>query len=317
VKHPIFWVPDLDEAAAWFERVFGRPTLWTAEVMAFVPKKPGKSTDYGIYHFVQGTFIESIDPDRFMIGGTTSFPRHGIPPVAVPSLGFFGWYVDDVTELFATMQERGLHCLNQPGEFTTEIAFGESVGYPLFYALREETGLGYQFVDCPPSPENARKTADVRLEPGWKLTPPADDDELGVEFCSHHTVVTTQPGRMLGLLVDILGGQVIHEGENGLLATSSTFVALGDGVFECAVPSPVGLAVAGRLNPEPYDSYHSMTFLVRDLDRAEKHLHKQGIAIARRSERAIVTDPATSFGVPWGFTTSLTPGDTRGAGRAG
>jgi hypothetical protein len=185
------------------------------------------------------------------------------------------------------------------------------VGYPSFYVMREEAGLAYQFVECLPSEENFARTGDPRLAPGWQLAPPSDNDELGVEICSHHTVVTDRPNRMLGLVVDILGGQILHEGPNDLIGSQSTFVALGDSVIECAVPSASGLRVAGALNPDPYDSYHSMTFLVRDLDRAESHLHRQGIEIALRNDRAIVTDPATSYGVPWGFTTSLTPGDSR------
>jgi hypothetical protein len=204
-----------------------------------------------------------------------------------------------------------MRCQNQVGEITTEMAFGGKVGYPSFYVMREEAGLAYQFVECLPSEENFARTGDPRLAPGWQLAAPSDDDELGVEICSHHTVVTDRPDRMLGLVVDILGGQILHEGPNDLIGSQSTFVALGDSVIECAVPSASGLRVAGMLNPDPYDSYHSMTFLVRDLDRAELHLHRQGIEIALRNDRAIVTDPATSYGVPWGFTTSLTPGDSR------
>lgn len=316
VKHPIFWVPDLEATGRWMERVFGRPTVTTAEVMAEVPKRDGYAVDYGNFHLVQDTFIESIDPDRLVLGGTRNFPRRGIPPVAVPSLGHLGWYVDGAEELFATLHERGLQCQNQVGELTAEMAFGGSVGFPSFYTLREEVGLAYQFVECPPGPDTARRTGDARLEPDWKLMPPADDDELGVQFCAHHTIVTTQPERLRGFLVGILGGEVIHQRENDLLGTDSTYVALGDGIFECAVPASKELLVAGTLNPEPYDSYHSMTFLVRDLKRAEAHLRKHGIGIARRSESAIVTDPATSYGVPWGFTTSLTPGDPRGTANA-
>ena len=36
-----------------------------------------------------------------------------------------------------------------------------------------------------------------------------------------------------------------------------------------------------------------------------------GVRIAARSADTIVTDPATSLGIPWGFTTRLVPGDPR------
>ena len=313
VKHPIFWVRDLDDAAVWFERVFGRPTITTAELLADLPKRDGYAIDYGIFHLVQDTFIESIDPSRLIIGGVNEFPLRGIPPVTLPSLGHFGWYVDGVDHLFAALRERGMRCQNQVGEVTDEMAFGGKVGFPSFYALREEAGLAYQFVDCPPGEENVRKTGDARLAPDWALAAPSEDDGLGIELCSHHTVVTSRPERLLGLWVDVLGGDVVHKGANDLLGTDSTFVALGDGVFESAVPTGDGLRIAGALNPEPFDSYHSMTFLVRDLARAEAHLRAHGIDIARRDEATIVTDPTTSYGVPWGFTSHLVPGDLRTA----
>jgi hypothetical protein len=166
-------------------------------------------------------------------------------------------------------------------------------------------------MECAPTEENARRTGDARLMPGWQLSAPAEDDELGVEICARHTVVTTQPERLLSLWLDVLGGQIVHEGQNELINASSTYVSLGDGVFECAVRRPGRPMISGFTNPEPYDTYHSMTFKVRDLERAERHLTSQGIRIALRDDTSIVTDPSTSFGVPWGFTTLLTPGDQR------
>ena len=61
----------------------------------------------------------------------------------------------------------------------------------------------------------------------------------------------------------------------------------------------------------PNDTYHSLTFQVADLDRAAEHLKSQGVGIRSRTEDTLVTDPETSIGVPWGFTTSLVPGDPR------
>lgn len=311
VKHPIFWVHDLDEAAAWFEHVFGQPTQTTADVMADVPKREGFPVDYGIFHLIQDTFVESIDPARLVLGGKSEFPLRGIPPLAVPSLGHFGWYVDGAEELMAKLWRHGWRCLNQAGEVTEEMSFGGKVGYPSFYVLRDEAGLAYQFMECAPSEVNARRTGDARLAPEWELSRPPGGDELGVLFCSHHTVVSNRPERVLGLWVDILGGQVIHRDRNGLIGSESTYVALGDGVFEVAKPLSGGLNVHGELSPEPHDSYHSMTFLVRDLDRAERHLLARGVRIAQRDADSLVTDPTTSFGVPWAFTTSLVPGDSR------
>ena len=59
------------------------------------------------------------------------------------------------------------------------------------------------------------------------------------------------------------------------------------------------------------DTYPSLTFKVADLDRAAAHLKSQGVGIRSRTADTLVTDPDTSVNVPWGFTTSLVPGDPR------
>jgi hypothetical protein len=63
----------------------------------------------------------------------------------------------------------------------------------------------------------------------------------------------------------------------------------------------------------PRDTYHAITFQVRDLDRVARHLTARGVRLRDRTEHCIVTEPRTSLGVPWGFVTALTPGDRRGA----
>ena len=61
----------------------------------------------------------------------------------------------------------------------------------------------------------------------------------------------------------------------------------------------------------PHDTYHSITWKVVDLDRTAEHLKSQGVGIRSRTADTLVTDPETSIGVPWGFTTRLVPGDPR------
>jgi hypothetical protein len=123
--------------------------------------------------------------------------------------------------------------------------------------------------------------------------------------------LTAQPERALRLVVDVLGGDIAHEGRNELLGTTSTYVFLGDSVLEYAIPDEGTAAHADWAQGDPNDTYHSITWKVADLERVERHLGEQGVRIRSRSDDAIVTDPDTSLGIPWGFTTTLTPGDPR------
>jgi catechol 2,3-dioxygenase-like lactoylglutathione lyase family enzyme len=312
VFHPIHWVSDLQEAGAWLERIFGRPTVSLTELMGDEPHRDGYTIDYAIFCFIQDVFFESMDPARLTLGGRESIPSRRMPPPSVPRLTHFGWYVEGAEELFAALTEAGLHCQSQLGEPITEPSRAGKTDFVSYYAMPEEVGLAYQLHENPAGKPRAYLFGDPRLEPGWTVPPVSAEDPLGVERCSHHTVLTTQPDRALRLVVDLLGGKIIHEGENELLQTRSTFVALGDGVFEYAVPSSNSASMASALADAPDDLYYSLAWKVQDLERAQAHLLRQGVRTMMSDDQTIITDPATSLGVPWTFTATLTPGDPRG-----
>jgi hypothetical protein len=145
------------------------------------------------------------------------------------------------------------------------------------------------------------------------VPPVSDADPLGIERCSHHTVLTKQPERALRLYVDGLGAEIIHEGRNELLGSTSTYAHIGDATLEYAVPDEGTAAHDDWAQNHPRDTYHSITWKVVDLERVQRHLETQGVAILTRSEDTIVTNPETSLGIPWGFSTKLMHGDPRAA----
>ncbi|MEU4654888.1 hypothetical protein AB0G32_13200 [Streptomyces sp. NPDC023723] len=104
------------------------------------------------------------------------------------------------------------------------------------------------------------------------------------------------------LIADVLGGEVVREGYEELRAVGGPFAILAGTVLHFATPAAGADAEVG---PVPA-TYHAITWKVADLDRVAKHLTFQGVRIARRSDTAVVTDPTTSLGIPWGFTTVST-----------
>jgi hypothetical protein len=46
---------------------------------------------------------------------------------------------------------------------------------------------------------------------------------------------------------------------------------------------------------------------VKDLAQVADHLKASGIQLRARTDLMIVTDPADSLGIPWGFTTATAP----------
>ncbi|MEW2397259.1 hypothetical protein [Streptomyces sp. NPDC046862] len=302
--HPSHHVTDLEESEAWFQRVFGRPSRPMAEMTRNAPASEGYPTDYSTFTPISDVLFDMIDPKRYVLNGVQRYAT-----VDKPHLKGFGWYVEGIADAYRALRRADIAMvgqLDEPAE-GDDPPTAPGSPMPIFFTVPESAGLRYEFLPQIPFP------LDHRLAPGWEVPPVSDDDPLGIERCSHHTVLTDRPERGLRVLVEALGGTVIHEGRDEVLGASATYVRLADAVFEYAVPDAGTPAHADWTAGTPNDTYHSITWKVADLDRVAGHLEAQGVKVRTRTDEVLVTDPETSLGVPWGFTTALTPGDTRGA----
>lgn len=289
--HPVVHVPSLDEVEDFYARVFGRPSTNFSVVMPN-PPAPGHSVGYSTFTAISDVLIDNLEPKRYITGGTQRYPD-----VDSPHLQTTGWYVEGVKDLYKELRAHGFRLVNARDEI---LEADEWAGGPSpFYGLEADTGLPYRFFEFFPFP------LDPRVQEGWEIPEVGEDDPLGIERSSHHTILTSQPARALKLTVDVLGGEVVHTGRDELRGVSGPYVRLADAVFHFAAPDAA--------KNEPHDTYHAVTWKVVDLQRAEKHLESEGVRIAHRSDTALVTDPATSLGIPWGFTTNSVPNSTQPA----
>jgi hypothetical protein len=118
----------------------------------------------------------------------------------------------------------------------------------------------------------------------------------------------------LNFLVGMCGATVFAKADNRVLGIRSIFVAIGD-----RFPYTVEVAVPITDGPPRDDLYrngniyHSVTFKVADLDHARAHLRAFGIGLETDHRTMIVTDPADTNGLRFGFTASLVDGDPRAA----
>jgi catechol 2,3-dioxygenase-like lactoylglutathione lyase family enzyme len=302
--HPSHHVTDLRAAEAWFERVFGRTSRPMAEMMRNQPVSEGYPTDYSTFTPINDVLFDMIDPKRYVLNGVQQYAS-----VDKPHLKGFGWYVEGIVDAYRALRREGVSLVGQQGEVadtdTPPTAPGSPM--PIFFTVPQDSGLRYEFLPQIPFP------LDHRLAEGWTLPPVDEKDPLGLIQASHHTVLTQDPAKGLRVVRDALGGTVIHEGRNEVLGAGSVYVQLADAVFEYAVPDPGTAAHDDWSAAAPDDTYHTITWQVADLDRAAAHLQEQGVAFRSRTAEAVVTDPETSLGIPWVFTTSLVPGDPRGA----
>jgi hypothetical protein len=301
--HPTQFVVSLEETDAWFERVFGRKSVPLSAGMPQGSSNNGYPRDYCIFTFIQDVVFDSIDPKLLVIEGKQRYKT-----VDHPHLHTMGWWAEGMPELFREMKRHGIRILSQRDELMEGDEPPTSAGsgsVMLFFAHPEDAGLHYEFLTLFPY------VLDDRTQPGWSLPPVAADDPLGIVQCSHHTILTDRPERALRLMVDVLHGEVIHQGRDELRGTTCTYVRVADTTLEYAVPDPGTAAYADWQTRAPLDTYHSITWQVADLEKAERHLVSEGVGIALRSDDTIVADAATSAQLPFGFTRRLIPGDPR------
>ncbi len=301
--HPTQYTPSLAESEQFFQRFFGRPSAAAETVLKkIVPPDSGYPTDYCAFTSIRDVFFDSLVPEKFVPGGVQVYPS-----VDVPTLKTVGWYVEGLEGLFDQLFSNGFHLSNTMGEAMPEFQskFPVPGGKPMFFTSAAETGLRYQFFEDGPF------FFDARSEPGWVIPPVEEDCPLGLEFCSHHTVLTTAPDRALKLFIDILGAVIIDQARNETLNANSTFVSLADSIFEFATPDKGTPASVALTEAAPFDIYHSLTWKVSDLGRVERHLTSIGAEIQARTKDTLVTNPADGNGIPWGFTTNLCSGDPR------
>jgi len=300
--HPSLHAPDLGEVEDWFERVLGAKS--TNIRVSFGPNPPGNyPTDYSTFTPIADVLMDTIAPTLYVLNGVQQYAS-----VDKPHLKTIGWFDDNPEEVYRALRRKGVGMVDQYGKRAEGDDAPRSAGsgaMPIFFTIPEEAGLRHEFL-----PEFPFKL-DHRIAPDWTLPPVSADDPVGVERSAYHTLLTDNPKRALHTLVDALGGTVIHEGRDEAIGATAAFVFLGDSVLEIAVPDAGTSAHDDWTTTAPNDTYHSITWKVVDLDRTAAHLAAQGVGIRSRTADALVTDPATSIGVPWGFTTRLVPGDPR------
>ena len=247
--------------------------------------------------------MDTIAPTLYVLNGVQQYAS-----VDKPHLKTIGWFDDNPEAVYQALRGPGVAMVDQfgkPAEGEEAPRSAGSGAMPIYFTTPESAGLRHEFL--PDFPFGL----DHRNAPGWVRPPVSPEGPVGIERRAFHTLLTDDPQRALHTLVDALGGTVFHEGRDEVIGATASYVLPGDTVLQIAVPDQGTAAYADWTTTAPNDTYHSLTWKVVDLDRTAGHLKSQGVGIRSRAEDALVTDPETSIGVPWGFTTHLVPGDPR------
>ena len=238
--------------------------------------------------------FDTIDPKRYVLLGVQRYAT-----VEQPHLKGFGWYFEGMAELYHALKRHRIPSHRASSTSRPRVTTHRPPQAPRCLSssrVPEDAGLRYEFFPAIPFP------LDPRIAPGWTVPPVAADDPLGIERCSHHTVLTGRPGT----------GPATRRRRAGR-RRSSTRVATSSAAppaRTCTWPAPSSntpyrtpapAAHADWAEDDPNDTYHAITWKVADLERAERHLEAQGVRIQMRSDDTVVTDPDDESRYPLGF----------------
>jgi hypothetical protein len=204
-----------------------------------------------------------------------------------------GYKVDDLAGLGNNMIEKGIY-VGRPGGGKVE-RMAPDVGY--FYpSPRDMFGLMAEMcvVDMPGDPRLLDNWSDEVRK--WEQHP------LTIRRLADVVLGVKDLGAAVDSYVNRVQAVPLSSGVDDVLQARYQLVRLGDSLLKLAQPlddsSDLGRHVAKYGN-----MIYAVSFLVNDLDSAERWLNQKNIRTSRPTATTLAADPADTWGAPYFFTT--------------
>lgn len=210
------------------------------------------------------------------------------------------WYCDDVVPYWEKLRANNIRILGTAGSTSDTPPAPSSTlfTHPRDTIAQLEIQGPLEMFDSDP-----RVQADY--DPLWWLT----NHPLGLYGLSYTTLLAKDLDRAKHVFVDVLGGSLLEESESDLTGTSDVYVRVGESVVQLSRPVRSGTIADADMESNG-EIHHAACFRVADLDKTEEYLASKGIKTADRDDHTILSDPATTHGVPFRWTTRVIPGGT-------
>lgn len=212
------------------------------------------------------------------------------------------WYTDDAGELWQRCADAGVRVLVGGGVRAEERPAADAI----IMTHPKDTVTQLQFV----GPSTTLSAMDPRQQPNWDDAWWVANHPLGTPGIAYTTVLTRDLARAEEVYAGVLGGTVLQRSTSALTGTRDCFVRLGDTVVQLSTPHTEGTLAAADLAANN-EIHHATAFRVRDLADAERYLAGKGVTVLARDSHTLLTDPATTHGVPFRWTVWDVPGGPR------
>lgn len=213
------------------------------------------------------------------------------------------WYTDDAAELWQRCTDHGIRVLVEGGR----PAVHRPEPTAAIMTHPKDTIAQLEFYN----PVGGMMELDPRLnssgfDPGWWV----QNHPVGTPGLAYTTILTRDLARAVSIYADLLGGTLVHKGLSTLTGTDDVYVLVGDTVVQLSTPVADG-TIAARDMAANGEIHHAAAFRVEDLDRTASYFAGLGIETVARDDQTLITDPATTHGVPFRWTTWDVPGGPR------
>jgi catechol 2,3-dioxygenase-like lactoylglutathione lyase family enzyme len=303
--HIIHMTDDLPATEAWYEDVFSPYTMMESSY-AETLRRDASLILLGdcVIEPMAPTFTDSDWAD-FPIGRFYSrFGSHW------HSLAF---YSDDLLEEWSRARSVGVRVVGNFGATVPFIETEEQLGDNTVVNLHPRdafTQIELAGGDTAAHLHDPRLYDDTDYDPNWWI----NNHPVKTPGLAYTTVTVPDLARAETVYVDGMGGTLLHKSESKLTGTSDVYVQVGDTVVQLSHPTTDG-TIAAEDFAKFGAMHHAAAFKVQDLDATKEYFDSKGIATLARDDQTLITDPATTKGVPFRWTTWDVPGGPRDASK--
>ncbi|MFE2433083.1 VOC family protein [Streptomyces sp. NPDC059373] len=293
--HIIHMTGDLPSLETWYDDVFSvRRGFLDHNYME------GEIRDASLV-LLGDTVIEPLAP-AFRVDGWDAMPIGRFYKRFGNHWHSIAWYTDDAGEIWQRCTDAGVRVYVEGGKLTdTRPDPGSAI-----MTHPKDTITQLEFM----RPGDFGEKNDPRLQPDWDPNWWIDNHPIATPGLAYTTVLTKDRERAEKVYGEVLGGTVLHKGSSRLTGTDDTYVLMGDTVVQLSTPNTDGTLAADDLAANK-EIHHAAAFRVRDLDATEEYLKSKGVKTVSRDDDTLLTDPATTHGVPFRWTTWDVPGGPR------